>query len=264
MQTAERVERILERVHRDGRVYTAALATEYGVSEETIRRDIRALAREGKLKRVHGGATRLQLPSSENAYAVRRLQDAEEKRRIGEYAAGLVGDGDIIAMDDSCCAEQLALALSGQKNLIAVTNFLSAAAALSNGIQQGRIAGRVVLLGGEMNCENLAACGAITEDEAARYRFTRAFIGASALSENGAMVWNLEEGRVSRRMAERASGVVLLCESAKFTRTSLYQYIDYSDVDMLITDDTHEIPRETLTQMQADGVEIIVLGEKKA
>ena len=260
MQTAERVERILERVHRDGRVYTAALAAEYGVSEETIRRDIRALAREGKLKRVHGGATRLQLPSSENAYAVRRLQDAEEKRRIGEYAAGLVGDGDIIAMDDSCCAEQLALALSGQKNLIAVTNFLSAAAALSNGIQQGR----VVLLGGEMNCENLAACGAITEEEAARYRFTRAFIGASALSENGAMVWNLEEGRVSRRMAERASGVVLLCESAKFTRTSLYQYIDYSEVDMLVTDDTHEIPRETLTQMQADGVEVIVLGEKKA
>ena len=65
-------------------------------------------------------------------------------------------------------------------------------------------------------------------------------------------------------MAERASSVVLLCESAKFTRTSLYQYIDYSEVDMLITDDTHEIPRETLTRLQGDGVEVIVLGEKKA
>ena len=264
MQTVERAERILERVRRDGRVYTVQLAAEYGVSEETIRRDIRALAREGKLKRVHGGATELRLPSSENAYVVRRLLDAEEKRRIGEYAAGLVGDGDIIAMDDSCCAEQLALALSGQQNLIAVTNFLPAAAALSERIQQGRISGRVVLLGGEMNCENLAACGAITEEEAARYRFKRAFIGASALAENGAMVWNLEEGRVSRRMAERASSVVLLCESAKFTRTSLYQYIDYSEVDMLITDDTHEIPRETLTRLQGDGDEVIVLGEKKA
>ena len=64
MQTVERAERILERVRRDGRVYTVQLAAEYGVSEETIRRDIRALAREGKLKRVHGGATELRLPSS--------------------------------------------------------------------------------------------------------------------------------------------------------------------------------------------------------
>ena len=59
MQTAERVERILERVRRDGRIYTAALAAEYGVSEETIRRDIRALAREGKLKRVHGASANM-------------------------------------------------------------------------------------------------------------------------------------------------------------------------------------------------------------
>ncbi len=259
MQSEERLERILWKVRHDGRVYTARLAEEYGVSEETVRRDIRALVRASKVKRVHGGATGLYPPSSENAYSVRRLRDAEAKRRIGAYAASLIEDGEILALDGGCCNEQLAKELFSKKGLIFVTNFIPAANALNEKFQQNHIEGRTILLGGEMSCENLVSYGTLTEEMVEKFRFTRAFISASALSDSGAMIWNVGEGKISRIMAEHAASVVLLCESAKFSQTSLYQYIDYSSVDMLVTDDAHGIPSETRARLESEGVEVVIL-----
>ena len=259
MQSEERLESILWKVRHDGRVYTARLAEEYGVSEETVRRDIRALVRESKVKRVHGGATCLYPPCSENAYFVRRLRDAEAKRKIGAYASGLIEDGEIIALDGGCCNEQLVRELFNKKELIFVTNFIPAVNALNEKVQQNHIGGRAILLGGEMNSENLVTYGVLTEEMVEKFRFTRAFISASALSDSGAMIWNVGEGKIARIMAEHAANVVLLCESAKFSQTSLYQYIDYSSVDMLVTDDGHDIPSETRTRLESDGVEVVIL-----
>ena len=263
MALEERANRILWKVQHEGRVHTGRLAEEYGVSEETVRRDIRQLAKEGKLKRVRGGAVCMYPPSSENAYFVRRLKDVDAKCKIGTYAAGLIQDGDIVALDGSCCTEQLAHALFARKNVVFVTNFIPVAGLLGEKIQQKRIQGRVILLGGEVNCENLVACGAIAEEAVAKFCFTWAFISASALSDTGAMIWNIDEGNVSNVMAEHATHVVLLCESAKFSQTSLYQYMDYGVIDMLITDDEHEIPEKTRENLENNGVEVVILKVKE-
>lgn len=256
MLAEKRRQLIVQAVARDGQVQTAALARRMQVAEETIRRDILALSRQGMLRKVHGGATALPSLQREQPYAQREKENAPAKRRIGEYAAGLIGDGEIIAIDGGGASEWMARSLLGRRELTVVTNSLRVAQIVLDKLRDGALTGRLIMLGGETDCDNRIIVGAMCAQMIEKFRFNRAFLGASALGQRGPMLWQLEEGTVEAAFARQAQQTVLLTESVKARRSSLYEFMNYADVQMLITDTAYPLGDELESALSRAGVEI--------
>src|SRR5690348_7589493 len=108
---SERMRRVLELLETRDSVYVSELANEFSVSEVTVRQDLSELARQGLVARVRGGVRALQRGQSEVAFDVRLRLQAAQKRAIARTAAGLVGDGEAVALDSSTSAYYLALEL---------------------------------------------------------------------------------------------------------------------------------------------------------
>lgn len=236
MLAENRRQLILQALDREGHVQTAALARQLQVAEETIRRDILALSRQGLLRKVHGGATATPQLQSERPYEQREKENAPNKRRIGAYAAGLIQNGEIIAVDGGGAGEWMARSLRGLSGLTVVTNSLRVGEIILDKLRDGEITGRLIMLGGETDYHNRVVVGSFCAQMVSRFQFNRAFLGVSALGEHGPMAWNMEEGAVEAAFARQAQQVILLTESVKSRRSSLYEFMDYADVQMLITD----------------------------
>src|ERR1700739_783749 len=106
MLTSYRKQQLLERLTLDGKLVAKDLSVEFGVSEDTIRRDLRELAQEGLLQRVHGGA----LPASSAIadFAGRELLAPEGKIAIGRAAAQMIQPGQVVILDGGTTARQIA------------------------------------------------------------------------------------------------------------------------------------------------------------
>lgn len=259
----ERRRIILSRAVRDGQVYTAQMAEEFQVAEETIRRDIRALLRTGRVRKVHGGAMLVREPARECPYGLRAQLDQEAKLRIGRHAASLVEDGDVLALDSGGATEQMARALTGVRGITVVTNGLPIVQILTEKLLRGEFTGRVLSLGGQVNCDNRDIVGPMAIQMAHSFRYTRAFLSASALSEQGPMMWTEQEGCVSAAFASQAAQVCLLAESVKFSLDSFYTYLSYDSVHEIVTDASHPVRESVCHALERAGVRLVVLGGKE-
>ena len=236
MLAEKRREMILQALAQDGHVQTASLAQTLQVAEETIRRDIMLLSRQGLLRKVHGGASAIPQLQKERPYEQRGKENTLAKQRIGEYAAGLITDGEIVAIDGGGASEWTARSLKGRSGLTIVTNSLRVGEIILDKLRDEEITGRLIMLGGETDPNNRVVVGSLCAQMISRFRFNRAFLGVSALGTRGPMAWNLEEGAVETAFARAAQQTILLTESAKSQRSSLYEFMEYADVQMLITD----------------------------
>lgn len=250
MLAEKRREMILQALAQEGHVQTASMAQRLQVAEETIRRDILLLSRQGLLRKVHGGASAIPQLQKESPYEQRGKENTLAKRRIGEYAAGLIADGEIIAIDGGGAGEWMARSLKGLTGLTVATNSLRVGEIILDKLRDGEITGRLIMLGGETDPNNRIVVGALCAEMIGKLRFNRAFLGASALGTQGPMLWNMEEGAVETAFARQAQQTILLTESAKGRRSSLYQFLEYSDVQMLITDTDNPLPEELKEALQ--------------
>ena len=183
---ASRHDAILARLGQDGSVSVEAMADRFGVSRETIRRDLKALAEQGRLAIVHGGATRR---ADEPVLAIRERDNPAGKAAIGRVAAGLVEDGMVVVLDSGATTLAVANALAGRdplfsrpmpKGLTICTNSLQV------GLLLCRVAGvRVHFLGGEIEGADEAAFGTEALTALARFRADLAFVGAGGISPSG-------------------------------------------------------------------------------
>ena len=236
MLADKRREIILQALALEGHVQTASLAQKLQVADETIRRDIRMLSRQRMLRKVHRGATAIPQLQSEQPYEQRGRENTSAKRRISECAAGLIMDGEIIAIDGGDACEWMARSLKGLKGLTVVTNSLRVGGIILDKLRDREISGRLMILGGETEPHNRIAAGSFCAEMIGQFRFNRAFLGVSALGAQGPMVWNMEEGAAEAAFARQAQQTILLTESVKSRRSSLYEFMEYADVQMLITD----------------------------
>ena len=168
---------ILQALDMQGSVSVSDLAERFDVSMETIRRDLKLLAEEGRLVTVHGGAHRL---SFEPSLSRRTIENAAGKAAIGRVAADYVEEGMAILIDSGSTTLALAQALVGRSNLTVLTNSLPIGLILA----RTRTI-RTLLLGGEIEPNDEAAFGLDTLDLIKRYRVDLAFIGAGGISEAG-------------------------------------------------------------------------------
>lgn len=253
IHAVDRRHRILERVAAEQTIHVGDLARELGVSEMTIRRDIRRLERDGFLRRTYGGATAHVTRSFDLAFNARALQHSREKRLIGIAALDLIGEARLVYLGIGTTAEQVARYLPARDDLSIVTASLPIASLL------GTRPVRVTVLGGRVLRDELHCIGAIAVRNLGRFRFDLAIVGAAGVSER----WGLteltdEEAEVQRTAIERAERVVVIADGSKVGAVTAAIVTSAGPIDALVTDASAN-PAE-LDALAAKGVEIVVAG----
>jgi DeoR family fructose operon transcriptional repressor len=233
MATAEqRRHRILDLLARAGYESIQALARVMRVSAMTIRRDLNVLAREGLIRRTHGGAITESLRQVDLDYKARRDQHALAKRQIGEAAARLVRDGDIIFLDAGTTVLTMTEHLLDRRDLTIVTHSLAVVERL-----QGRDGIKVFLLGGEVRSDLMSVVGFQAEEFLGTFALDKAFLGAGGIdAKRGLTHSTVEEIPIKTRAAQNARETYVLADQSKFTRVGMMFFLPTTQIDCLITE----------------------------
>lgn len=214
MLTSQRHQLLLERLHRNGQIVAAELSAELGLSEDTIRRDLRTLAAQGKLQRVHGGA----LPSSPAVgdFAARLQVEPEAKQAIARAAAAMVQPGQVLFVDGGTTCEQLARQLPATLSATVVTHSPTIALAL---VPHPRI--EVVLIGGRLFKHSVVAVGAAALEGLQRIHADLYFMGVTGVHpQTGLTTGDLEEAHIKRALMAQAAETWVLASSEKLNAAS--------------------------------------------
>lgn len=221
---------IVKRISTDGFVAVSELATQFGVSHETIRRDLKQLAVRQQLDIVHGGAARR--PGIEPAYEERVMRNASGKAAIARCAAALVDDGMVLVLDSGTTTLALAAALKEHKNLTICTGSLPVAQLMARMPHT-----RVHLLGGEVEPREEATTGVDMLEAIGRFRVDLAFIGVGGVSPKGEVTDYTRIGAEQRaRMISVASEAYFLVDHEKFGRLTALRIPGDEHVAGLVTD----------------------------
>ena len=245
----ERQLRILEVLRAEGKLVATDLSSALGVSEDTVRRDLRELAEAGKLQRVHGGA----LPRSEvsGTHEVRRRQASAGKMAVARAAVGLVESGQVIVMDGGTTALEVVRLLPPDLEATVVTHSPTTAAALAE-----HPTVEVVVIGGTLYKGNILAVGAETVEAYSRVNADLCFQGIWSIhSEVGVSHPYFEEARVKRAMIESADRVVALASAEKLGAASSFVIGPASVYTHLVTERT--VPDEILDPFRKLGIEVV-------
>lgn len=231
MLTEERQEEIVRIVQSGGAVSVQDLVNYLHISESTVRRDLLALDREGKVKRVHGGATAVQASPVYEA-DMENLQDKYsfhmlEKRRIAQYAAGLIQKRDFVYIDAGSTTEQMADFLVDSEAAF-VTSSLAAAQKLS------RSGVKVYILPGRIKRHTEAVIGSEMQNMLRRYHFTKGFFGTNGISlHEGCTTPDEEEAACKRAAAGQCRSCYVLADASKFGLSSRVTFARLEDVSVI-------------------------------
>ena len=250
----ERQQAIAGLVAQRGRVAVTAVAEHFGVTTETVRRDLALLERAGMLRRVHGGAVPAgTLTVLEPALGERRGTRTEAKRRIAAAALTLLPDGSgSVILDGGSSTAALAELLPGDRALVAATNSVPIAARLA-----GAPGITLHLLGGLVRGVTQSAVGESTLRGLADLRADVVFLGANGVSaDHGFSTPDEAEAAVKRAMTRAGQTVVVLADSTKLGREHLVRFATLQDVDVLVTDD--EADPATVAELEDQGIEVLV------
>jgi DeoR family fructose operon transcriptional repressor len=227
----ERQAEVLRLLGADGRVESAYLAQRFGVSAESIRKDLARLEARGLLRRVHGGAVPGR-PRREEPNVATRTEQAAEKSAIARHALRFVPDGGSLLLDAGTTTLRLAELLPADRELVVYTNAIPV---LSTLVRRGIAA---VGLGGRVRPETMAAVGPLAVAALASINVDVAFLGTNALSlRRGLTTPDADEAEVKHAMLAAARQRVFLVDASKFDRESLARHATLQDVDILVTDD---------------------------
>ncbi len=237
MLTAERRQAILARVERDGRVVASELVASLGVSEDTVRRDLRDLAERGLLHRVHGGALASAPPSS--SFTHRLEISPEEKAALAEAALPLVVGTRVIVLDGGTTTLELARRLPLRYDGTVVTNSPPVALALANHPNA-----EVMLVGGRLLRDAQVAVGAAAVEAFHMVRADICVLGICSLHPDvGVTTLDDEEAYVKRAMVASAGEVIALATADKLRTASPWVVAQLADIDHLVTDGSGELSR---------------------
>jgi DeoR family fructose operon transcriptional repressor len=233
MYAEERQREIARLVVDRGRASVADLAERYGVTAETVRRDLATLELSGALRRVHGGAVAPDaLAVTEINVTERELANAAAKRAIGDTARVLVPAGASVLLDAGTTVLQVARGLGMEGRLTVVTNSVPAAAALGSHPNVD-----VQMVGGRIRGLTQAAVGAVAVGVLGSLHTDIAFVGTNGISAGrGLSTPDSDEAEIKRAMLGAADRVVVVADSAKFDHESLVSFGSLDQVDTLVTD----------------------------
>jgi DeoR/GlpR family transcriptional regulator of sugar metabolism len=228
MLTQQRKQLLLDRLAKDGRIIAKDVSAELALSEDTIRRDLRELAGEGRLQRVHGGA----LPSSPTVanLAQRRGMATEEKRRLGRKAATLISRKQRVFIDGGTTHLELVRNLPLDLSFTVITHSPTIASAL-----EPHQAIDVILIGGTLFRHSMVAVGASALDQIQRLRIDVGFVGLTGLHpQDGGTTGDFEEAAIKRVIIERSAEAIALVTREKIGAVSAYGVCAITDLTLIV------------------------------
>ncbi len=249
MLTTHRKKAILAALKRDGQVIARALSESFGVSEDTIRRDLRELASDGLLQRVHGGA----LPSSPAAadFVQRQQISTVAKSAIARKAAELILPGQVVILDGGTTSVQLAKQLPSTLQATVVTHSPSIAVELV-----GHPHIEVVLIGGRLFKHSVVTVGAVAIEAIGHIRADVYFMGVTGVHPTaGLSTGDLEEAYIKRALAARAAEVVVLASAEKINAASAYVIAEVTAANTIVVE--RETPEALTAPLAALGITIL-------
>lgn len=249
-QAPGRREMILSRLRGAGFLSVTALAEELGVSDMTIRRDLRRLAEDGEVRIVHGGVSLPHATLRTSEFVSRSRANADAKRTIAHRAVELVQPTDTIALDAGTTAYDVVHELPDAFAGCVVTHSVPVLQALL-----GRPQPRVVGLGGDLLRSSQAFVGPLTAEVASRLRVRVFFLGATAVDERGVYVEADIERPTKLALMDAADEVVLLADHAKFGQTAPVRLCPLDRLTRIITD--RPPPARARRALAAAGVDVI-------
>jgi DeoR/GlpR family transcriptional regulator of sugar metabolism len=241
MLTAERKQAILQRLERDGRVVASQLVTSLGVSEDTVRRDLRDLADQGLLHRVHGGA--LASAPATVSFARRLEIGQDEKIALADAALPLLDEARVIVLDGGTTALELARRLPHHYVGTVVTNAPPVASALASHPKA-----EVVLVGGRLLKDAQVAVGAAAVEALRSVHADVCVLGICSLHPDaGVTTLDNDEADVKRAMVACSGVVIALATADKLRSASPWVVASLAEVDHLVTDGGDELTRPYTT-----------------
>lgn len=221
---------ILEIARDEGKVSVEGLATRFGVSVQTIRRDLGDLANQGKLERVHGGAV---LPSSVTniGYEHRRSLHNTAKNEIARRCAAAIPDGASLFLNIGTSTEALASALLNHQNIMVVTNNLNVAIILAANPDC-----HIVIAGGTLRRSDGGIVGNIAMNTIEQHKVDIAVIGCSALDEDGDLLdFDSQEVVISKAIIRQSRSTFLVADHSKFQRNAPIKIASIKDISTIFT-----------------------------
>lgn len=230
MLTPQRKQLILTRLASEGQVLSKELSELFGISEDTVRRDLRELAAEGLLQRVHGGA----LPASAATvtFSERQHLQSDAKQRIAEKGAQLVSAGQVVMIDGGTTTAALITFFPPDLRLTVVTH----SPGIAVGLAQHPLID-VVMIGGHLYKHSIVNVGAAALDAIGRVRADLFFMGVTGVHvDAGLSTGDFEESRIKRALADQAAETVVLASPEKINSASPWVIGDITLANTLVVD----------------------------
>lgn len=242
---------LVEQVTTRGRVQVADCAARLQVSQETVRRDLRALELQGLLRCIYGGAVLQHSSASADRPLSERIRlNPNEKAQVARLAAGQVGAARSIFLDASTTVLALARQLVGRTDLAVTTNSLEVAILLGGAV------GEVMVTGGTVRPIDNALVGHAAVAFVRSQMFDLSFMGAASVDlEHGFMDFGSEESALRQALREHSTRCALLLDSSKFGRTARLRTFPLDAVPLLITN--RAPPPPFAARFKALGVEVL-------
>ncbi len=230
MLAAERRDLLLARLRADGKLESRSLARELGVSDDSVRRDLRELAAAGLCQRVYGGA----LPPSPAlaSYPGRSGVEPDSKARVAARAAGLITPGSTVILDGGTTTLAVVRALPPGRPCTVITHSPTIAAALL-----GHTAAEVLILGVRLFRHSAVACGSMAAAAAQAVSADLFLLGVTGVHPvAGLTTGDPEEAAMKRILAGRAADTYVLASAEKIGAASRYQVLPLAEVAGVVTD----------------------------
>ncbi len=232
MLAVERRNLILEKLQDEKKVVVSELSALFDVSEETIRRDLDKLDKEGLATKSYGGAVLNENTSLDMPFNVRKKRNMQGKQLIAELVSGLIQEGEHIIVDPSTTAVAIAKALKSRKRLTVITNSIEVLVELSD------VSGwDIISTGGTMRENYLALVGPKATDVISSFHVDRAVISCKGLDMvHGITDSNEMFSQVKQTMLKSAKQRILAVDHTKFGNIAFSRIGELSAIDMVVTD----------------------------
>ena len=251
MLAAERRRVITERIKATGQVVVSALSAEFQVSEETIRRDLESLEKEGIATRIYGGAVLQGNDHTPPPYSIRKNTSIEPKVSIARKLSQLVCDGDTLMVDESSTAAYAVRALRQKKNITLITNSLELLREMT-----GQDTWHIISTGGSLKTDVLAHVGPHALRTVRSYHASYAVLSCRGINEQLGLADSDDAVvQIKQAMIEACDCAILLADHRKFDRSGLVALGSLDRVDKLITDTPPSLQWQQ--RLARSGVELV-------
>jgi DeoR family fructose operon transcriptional repressor len=217
MQKSKRLEIIKDYLKTHKEVQINDFSNVLDVSESTIRRDIKKLAKDGFLKELYGSIVLLEMHNEDILLYDRLKENVEAKNKIGKKAARIIEDNSIVYLDAGSTTFHMIKYIKA-KNVRFVTN------GINIGLELLRYGHKAYIIGGEMKLVTLAIIGEQAVDAITNYHFDLAFIGANAVDKHGYSTPDPNEGVIKKQAIKNSKQSIILADSSKLNSTTKFQF----------------------------------------